>query len=99
MEERDPMKSNALSSSLWEIQSLQRHVIPEVAGAACFVNGALPSVEWDVGSVLDCTASDIFDREVRKQGKLVALAFQRPEGLCPGNHGPAARVAFDLWRL
>lgn len=78
MDERDPLKSNAINSSLWEIQSLQNHPVPGVATAARFINTPLPSVEWDLGKVLNDTGDDIFDREIRKQGKLIALAFERP---------------------
>lgn len=59
MEERDPLKSNAILSSLWEIQTLQNHVIPNVATAARFINDPLPSVEWDISKVLDTTSSDV----------------------------------------
>lgn len=81
MEERDPIKSNAISSSLWEIQSLQSHVVPSVAMAACFINNSLPSVEWDLSQVLDSSGDDIFDREIKKQSKLITLAFDRPNAV------------------
>lgn len=75
MEERDPVKSNAINSSLWEIQTLQQHVMPSVATAARFINTPLPSVEWDLSKVLDNTGDDIFDKELKKHSKLIALAF------------------------
>lgn len=81
MDERDPLKSNAINSSLWEIQSLQNHPVPSVATAARFINTPLPSVEWDMGKVLDDTGDDIFDIEIRKQSKLIALAFDRPNNI------------------
>lgn len=81
MDERDPLKSNAINSSLWEIQSLQNHPVPGVATAAKFINTPFPSVEWDMGKVLDSTADDIFDKEIRKQSKLIALAFHRPNSV------------------
>lgn len=59
MEERDPMKSNAMSSSLWEIQTLQNHILANVATAARFINDPLPSVEWDLSKVLDNTSNDV----------------------------------------
>ncbi|KAF2903416.1 hypothetical protein ILUMI_02769 [Ignelater luminosus] len=66
MEERDPLKSNAINSSLWEIQTLQNHVLPSVATAARFINSPLPSVEWDFTKILDNTGDDIFDKEIKK---------------------------------
>ncbi|XP_017784948.1 PREDICTED: nucleolar complex protein 4 homolog B [Nicrophorus vespilloides] len=86
MEERDPVKSNAINSSLWEIQSLQNHVLPSVAMAARFINTPLPSVEWDITKVLDNSSDDIFDKEIKKNHKLIALAFDRPNG-CFLNRG------------
>lgn len=78
MDERDPVKSNAINSSLWEIRSLQHHVVPSVATAAQFINSPLPSIEWDLSNVLDNTTDDIFDKEIKKHSKLVILAFDRP---------------------
>lgn len=78
MDERDPLKSNAVNSSLWEIQSLQQHLLPSVATAARFINSPLPSVEWDFSRILDDTGDDIFDKEIKKNSKLIVLAFDRP---------------------
>ncbi|EFA09396.1 Nucleolar complex protein 4 homolog B-like Protein [Tribolium castaneum] len=77
MEERDPVKSNAINSSLWELKSLQQHSIPSVATAARFINSPLPTIEWDLSRILDETGDDIFDKEVKKHGKLIALAFDK----------------------
>jgi len=59
MEERDPSKSGAMESSLWELQSLQRHALPGVATAAHFINNPLPSVEWDMNRILEETSDDV----------------------------------------
>ncbi|KAB0793602.1 hypothetical protein PPYR_13222 [Photinus pyralis] len=82
MDERDPLKSNAMNSSLWEIQTLQHHVLPSVATAARFINSPLPKVEWDFSKILDSTGDDIFDKEIKKNSKLIVLAFDRPNGSC-----------------
>lgn len=78
MEESDPLKSNAIYSSLWEIKTLQYHAIPNIATIAKFINSPLPTVEWDMGKLLEETGNDIFDKELRKYGKVIALAFERP---------------------
>ncbi|XP_066139721.1 nucleolar complex protein 4 homolog B [Euwallacea fornicatus] len=78
MEERDPLKSYAINSSLWELQTLQSHVQPSVANAARFIASPLPSVEWDIGKVLENTGDDVFDREVKKMSKLIILQFEQP---------------------
>lgn len=94
MEERDPLKSNAISSSLWELQTLQNHVQPSVAAAARFINSPLPSVEWDIGKILENTGDDIFDREVKKYSKLIVLQFEQPKGLSL-TRGEKVNMYFD----
>lgn len=78
MDERDPLKSNAINSSLWELKSLQSHIIPNVADAARFINSPLPSIEWDMSSILEGTSDDIFDKEIKKNKKLITLQFEKP---------------------
>ncbi|XP_037807090.1 nucleolar complex protein 4 homolog A [Lucilia sericata] len=79
MEEREPTKSNAIKSSLWEIVALQKHAIPSVATAARFISQPLPKNEWDLSSVLEVKEDDIFDQEITKKTKQYALAFERPQ--------------------
>lgn len=78
MEERDPLRSCAISSSLWELETLQHHVQPSVANAAKFINNSLPSVEWDLSKALENSGDDIFDKEVKKFSKLIVLQFEKP---------------------
>lgn len=59
MDERDPIKSNALDSSLWEVAALQSHVLPSVATAAKFINNPFPTAEWDLASVLEINENDV----------------------------------------
>ncbi|KAL3273237.1 hypothetical protein HHI36_014691 [Cryptolaemus montrouzieri] len=80
MEESDPIKSNAINSSLWEIQTLQQHTLPSVARAASFINNPLPPTEWDITKHLDNTGESLFDKEIKKFSKLVVLAFEKPNG-------------------
>ncbi|XP_055644996.1 nucleolar complex protein 4 homolog A [Toxorhynchites rutilus septentrionalis] len=81
MDECDPVKSNALESCLWEIATLQSHVLPSVATAAKFISNPLPSVEWDLASVLEINESDIFDKEIAKKSKEFALLIDRPTSM------------------
>ncbi|XP_075158708.1 nucleolar complex protein 4 homolog A [Haematobia irritans] len=78
MEERDPTKSKAIDSSLWEILALQKHSIPSVATAARFISQPLPKIEWDLSTVLDIKEDDIFHEEIVKKSKQYALAIERP---------------------
>lgn len=81
MDERDPSKSNALDSSLWEVATLQSHVLPSVATAARFISNPFPSVEWDLASVLEINENDIFDKEISKKSKEFALNLERPASM------------------
>lgn len=84
VEERDPVKSNAINSSLWELLSLQNHVLPGIATAAKFINSPLPNVEKDIGELLDKTANDIFNKEISKVTKSIVLNFEKPNGISIG---------------
>lgn len=59
MDERDPVQSNALESSLWEISMLKDHVVPSVAQAAKTIFNPLPKGEWNLASVLEINESDV----------------------------------------
>lgn len=59
MDERTPAKSHALESSLWEVVSLQQHAVPTIAQAARFVQNPLPTVEWDLATVLELNEDDV----------------------------------------
>ncbi|XP_034949416.1 nucleolar complex protein 4 homolog B isoform X2 [Chelonus insularis] len=81
MEERDPLQSNALLSSLWEIRALQNHILPNVATAARFIREPLPSVEYDMSAALEKTGERIFDKEIKNKVKEIMLTFQRPNSM------------------
>ncbi|XP_058823843.1 nucleolar complex protein 4 homolog A [Topomyia yanbarensis] len=96
MDESDPVKSNALESSLWEVAALQSHVLPSVATAAKFISNPFPSVEWDMASVLEINENDIFDKEIAKKSKEYALNLERPTSmfLCCGGEKSS-----QYWKL
>ncbi|XP_020282508.1 nucleolar complex protein 4 homolog isoform X2 [Pseudomyrmex gracilis] len=81
MEERDPLLSNAMLSSLWEIRALQQHILPSVASAAQFIREPLPSVEYDMASALERNSGYIFDRELKSKVKDIMLTFERPTSM------------------
>lgn len=79
MEESDPNKSQAIQSSLWEVQLLRNHLLPNVAQAAKnIVTQPLPGQEWNLGDFLELKENDIFDQEISKKTREYALAFERP---------------------
>ncbi|KAH8368306.1 hypothetical protein KR084_009873 [Drosophila pseudotakahashii] len=79
--ETDPVKSEAINSSLWEIALLQKHVVPEVANAARFINSSLPIMEFDLAPLLDRKECNIFDDELQSKAKQFALNYERPATL------------------
>ncbi|XP_069698029.1 nucleolar complex protein 4 homolog A isoform X1 [Periplaneta americana] len=95
MEERDPLKSQAIESSLWELQALQNHILPSVATAAKFINMPLPSVEWDMSKILENSADDIFEKEMKKKVKEITLTFDKPQSLA----FPKGEKVTQYWTL
>lgn len=95
MEERDPLQSNALISSLWEIKALQWHILPSIATAARFIREPLPSVEYDMASALERTGGHIFDRELRNKVKEIMLTFERPDSMAL----PKGERLLQYWQL
>lgn len=57
--EPDPLKTNALESSLWELETLQQHVLPSVSKAVSFINKPLPNTEWDLTSLIETTYEQV----------------------------------------
>lgn len=68
MDERDPVQSNAIESSLWEIATLQQDVIPTVAQAAKLISNPLPKSEWNLSNHLEIDENDVrfFDKNCMK---------------------------------
>ena len=59
MEEVDLMACKATESSLWEIKTIQSHVLPEIANLAKFIDRDLPKTEWDISQDLELTMEDV----------------------------------------
>ncbi|XP_014203424.1 nucleolar complex protein 4 homolog [Copidosoma floridanum] len=95
MEERDPLQSNAMQSSLWEVKSLQCHMLPSVATAARFIREPLPSVEYDMATALEQTGSHIFDRELKNKIKDIMVTFERPNSMAL----PKGERLLQYWQL
>ncbi|XP_040458184.1 LOW QUALITY PROTEIN: nucleolar complex protein 4 homolog [Falco naumanni] len=81
MEEEQPSQSRALESSLWEIQTLQNHYHPDVAKAAAILNHSLSEIEDDLSGLLELSAYELFDKEVKKKAIDVPLEFEQVRGL------------------
>ncbi|NXU50499.1 NOC4L protein, partial [Turnix velox] len=87
MEEESPSKSRALESCLWEIRSLQNHYHPDVAKAAAVLNQLLSEMEDDISGLLELSAYELFDKEVKKKTADVPLEFKQIRGLFGTKNG------------
>ncbi|KAH8291572.1 hypothetical protein KR018_000847 [Drosophila ironensis] len=79
--EPNPVKSEAINSSLWEIVLLQKHAVPEVANAARFINSSLPIMEIDLAPLLERTDGNVFDDELQTKAKQFATNYDRSASL------------------
>lgn len=98
--ERDPTRSRALESSLWEVAVLRRHDCPAVALAAESLDEDLTdrrkTAEVDVGALVAISTAAMVDRELSRKIKQAPLRFHRdpPESLL----GSAQAVDFAGWQ-
>uniref|UniRef100_A0AAV2IXA6 CCAAT-binding factor domain-containing protein n=1 Tax=Knipowitschia caucasica TaxID=637954 RepID=A0AAV2IXA6_KNICA len=84
MDEEDPAKSCALESSLWEIKTLQRHYHPDVAKTAMQINSPLSDQEDDIDALLEITAFELMQRDLKSQQKSIPLEFEMATQLLKG---------------
>ena len=82
-EEQDPAKCGAINSSLWEISSLQDHVLPQVSSVAKdLIEKGLRVMELDVESHLETNYEDLFEKETKKKiFDAVPVNWEMPDGL------------------
>jgi len=81
--EPDPAKCGAVDSSLWEIQSLQNHALPQVSAAAKeLIEKGLREKELDVSALLETTWQEMFEKETKKKVFAnVPLNWEEPIGI------------------
>ncbi|XP_060840353.1 nucleolar complex protein 4 homolog B [Rhopalosiphum padi] len=94
-EEKDPLKSNALDSSLWELLSLKQHILPKVGKSVNFLFKKLPQVEWDMSELLDNSYESIIDEEYKTDFQKVSLTYEKPVSFSV----PLSNHMDDLWTL
>lgn len=77
--EPDPVKSKASESSLWEVATLQNHVLPAISKVAGFINKNLPDIEYGIGNHVETTYEEIFEYTCKIQvHDGVATTFHKP---------------------
>lgn len=94
--EKDPARSHALESCLWELQALQQHYHPEVSKAASVINQVLSVPEVSIAPLLELTAYEIFEQDLKKKvPESVPLEFIPTKGLL-GQQGDLCTQFFNL---
>ena len=81
-EEKDPAKCGAANSSLWEIVTLQEHVLPQVSSVAKdLIEKGLREMELDFSSHLETTYQELFEKETKKKiFTNVPVNWELPDG-------------------
>lgn len=69
MNEPDPQKSDAISSSLWEIETLQSHYHPNVASIAKIISEQFTKQQYNIEDFLDHGYKSMIDSELSKELK------------------------------
>jgi len=68
-DELDPSKSNAVQSSLWEIQTLAQHYAPTVSRLTKIFEGDFNKKYYEFEAFLEESHQSIFDSEVNRKAK------------------------------
>lgn len=99
--EQDPLQSNALDSSLWELQSLQNHYIPFVASSilTLFGSSSFLLTKMELTDVVNESFDSIFQNEIKYKNKNIALNFQVPESLFPNDSFPSFDSHINMVRF
>ncbi|KAM7256933.1 hypothetical protein ACFE04_012674 [Oxalis oulophora] len=80
-EESKPIKSNAMRSSLWEIDSLRHHFSPSVSRFVLSLENDLTvrakTTELDISDFSSGSYATVFNDEIRRRIKQVPVAFSK----------------------
>uniref|UniRef100_A0A8C9WA25 Nucleolar complex associated 4 homolog n=1 Tax=Scleropages formosus TaxID=113540 RepID=A0A8C9WA25_SCLFO len=88
MEEKDPALCHAMESSLWELQTLQKHYHPDVVRVATVINKPLGEQENELSELLELSGYELFERNLQQELKdTVALEFEPVTQLLQGSGG------------
>lgn len=98
MDESDPNSSRAIESSLWEIQLLQNHMLPNVSQSAKNLLSQPLSQEYNIGEYLELKENDLFDREISAKSKEYALTFERPLADVKNNQAQSSALT-KYWKF
>jgi len=80
MTETDPMETNAIESSIWEIETLQTHYHPNVATLAKIISEQFTKQSYNLEDFLDYSYKSLLDAELGKDMKKTPVVeYQIPK--------------------
>ncbi|CAN6601150.1 nucleolar complex protein 4 [Trichomonascus vanleenenianus] len=96
--ETDPLKTNALESSLWEIETLQSHYHPNVAALARIMSQPFRKPYYVMEDFLDHSFKYLIESEFTKQMKKPpALEFEEYASLLETDGGASSYIDGFTW--
>jgi U3 small nucleolar RNA-associated protein 19 len=85
MDEPDPMKTNAIDSSIWEIETLQSHYHPNVATLAKIISDQFTKQSYNLEDFLDHSYATLLDAELEREVKKTPVVeYQIPKRIFTG---------------
>ncbi|KAL9030565.1 MAG: hypothetical protein Q9196_001326 [Gyalolechia fulgens] len=102
MEESDPTATNAIASSLWEIQSLQAHYHSNVATIAKIISEQFTKQAYNLEDFLDHSYSSLLSAELSKEiKKPPVIEFEIPKKVFLKNTESPDKdsLLVELWEL
>jgi U3 small nucleolar RNA-associated protein 19 len=73
MRQSDPQKTNAIDSSLWELETLQSHYHPNVASLARIISEQFTKQQYNIEDFLDHGYGSMLESELAKESKKVPV--------------------------
>ena len=97
MAQPDPMLSNAIDSSVWELEALQAHYHPNVATLAKIISEQFTKRSYNLEDFLDHSYSALLDVELdRELKKEPEVEFEIPKRVFMGEEGVGMGELFGL---
>ncbi|KAI1003125.1 Uncharacterized protein K3495_g5082 [Podosphaera aphanis] len=96
MDEKDPMETNAIESSLWEIVMLQSHYHPNVATLAKIISEQFTKSSYNIEDFLDHSYGSMLEAETSKDiKKIPTIEFEIPKRIFM-EHEPGSNMENSL---
>ncbi|EPQ61720.1 Bgt-5178-2 [Blumeria graminis f. sp. tritici] len=103
MEQEDPMETNAIESSLWEISMLQSHYHPNIATLAKIISEQFTKQSYNMEDFLDHSYGSMLEAENSKEiKKIPVIEFRIPKVIFTGKESETDTkecLIEKLWRF